>query len=149
MSCDRPSWLLQSLTFQPFAYNIASLNTEAPCRVSKAVGLIAKLLNSTFHINPILNSAEVPQFVKHICSPHLLATSSFIIMMISVLDSCLPPHHHPPTLFLHCNQPDNSTFMTYSLHKQTQFLTAAQQMLLKYFLAQLPLQFSQLTFWYS
>lgn len=144
MSSDRHSWLLQSLNFQPFAFSIGSLNTEAPCRVRrKAAGLRAKLLNSTLHITP--NSAEVAHFVQHLCSHHSLATSSFIMMMISVSDSGLPPHHRPPTLFLHCNQPDNSTFMTYSSHKQTQFLTAAQQTLLKHFLAQLPLQSSQLT----
>lgn len=143
---DGPSRLPQRLNLQPFAYE---MNTEAPCRAkSKAVRLIAKQLNSPFRIIPIIRScdpAEAPQHVKLARSSHSLATGSFIFVARSLRD----PFPHPPsssptafTLFLHCNQPDNSTFMTYSLHKQTQVQTAAQQTLLKHFLLQLPLQSS-------
>lgn len=113
------SGLPQSLNLQPFAYETIPLNTEAPRSVeSKDVGLTAKPLNATSRIIPILfwnDPTETGACPTCVCS----AQASILLLQHIQLD--------------------NLRFMIYSLYKQTQVWTAAQQTLLKHLPLSLPL----------
>lgn len=131
---------------RPFAYEMVSLNAEAPCRAGrKTAGLIAK--TTSLHLFISFPSLAHMTHLRLLCMPIMSVYAHFTgYWLIYYCEKPLGPlpshphrHRHPPLLFLHCNQPDNSTFMTYSLHKQTQFQTAAQQTLLKHILPQPPL----------